>query len=90
MGYDYRSKFNFPTVEGFGKLLKGNGFVIDRIYDYDRPTVLKDGKRGLANWMKQFFASELTAMPEEVQAMLCREVEELTRGSFCKEVEEVR
>ena len=44
--------------------------------------MLKDGKRGLANWMKQFFASELAAMSEEVQAMLCRKVEGLTRDSL--------
>ena len=42
LGYGYEPKFNFPTVEDFGKLLENNGFVIDRIYDYDRPTVLKD------------------------------------------------
>lgn len=63
-GYNYEPKFNFPTVEDFGKLLESNGFVIDRIYDYDRPTVLKDGKQGLVNWIKQFYASELTKMPE--------------------------
>ncbi len=39
LGYGYEPKFNFPTVEDFGKLLEDNGFVIDRIYDYDRPTV---------------------------------------------------
>ncbi len=78
-GYGYEPKFNFPTVEGFGKLLENNGFVIDRIYDYDRPTVLKDGEQGLVNWMKQFFASELAVMPEHMQVMVFEQVEELTR-----------
>lgn len=40
IGYGYKSKFNFPTTENFGKLLEKNGFVIDRAYDYDRPTPL--------------------------------------------------
>ncbi len=79
LGYDYEPKFNFPAVEGFGKLLENNGFVIDRIYDYDRPTVLKDGEQGLVNWMKQFFASELSVMPEHIQVMVFEQVEELTR-----------
>ena len=79
LGYDYEPKFNFPTVEDFGKLLENNGFVIDRIYDYDRPTVLKDNEQGLVNWMKQFFASELTVMPEYIQAIVFEKVEELTK-----------
>lgn len=79
-GYNYEPKFNFPTVEDFGKLLENNGFIIDRIYDYDRPTVLKDKEQGLVNWMKQFFSSELAVMPEHIQTMVFEKVKELTRG----------
>ena len=79
MGYDYEPKFNFPTVEDFGKLLKNNGFSIDRIYDYNRPTVLKDNEQGLVNWVKQFFASELAVMPEHIQTMVFEKVKDLTR-----------
>lgn len=79
LGYVYEPKFNFPVAEDFGKLLENNGFVIDRIYDYDRPTVLKDNEQGLVNWMKQFFASELAVMPEYMQTMVFEQVEELTR-----------
>lgn len=82
LGYDYTPKVNFPTCESFGKLLEGNGFVIDKIYDYDRPTPLKDGEQGLANWMKQFFASELAVMPEDVQVTVIKKVEELTRETL--------
>lgn len=79
LGYVYEPKFNFPVAEDFGKLLENNGFVIDRIYDYDRPTVLKDNEQGLVNWMKQFFAFELAVMPEYMQTMVFEQVEELTR-----------
>ena len=82
LGYCYEAKFNFPTAEDFGKLLKKNGFVIDKIYEYDRSTVLKDGEQGLVNWMKQFFASELEVMPEHVQAMVFEKVEGLTRETL--------
>jgi len=82
LGYGYEPKFNFSTVENFGKLLESNGFEINRIYDYDRPTILKDGEQGLVNWMKQFFASELVVMSENIQAMVCKKVEELTRGTL--------
>ena len=53
--------------------------IRDRIYDYDRPTVLKDNEQGLVNWMKQFFASELSVMPEYMQTVVFEQVEELTR-----------
>ncbi len=82
LGYDYKPKFNFPTVENFGNLLENNGFVIDRIYDYDRPTELKDNEDGLVNWLKQFFASDLALMPEYTQTMIFKEVEELTRDTL--------
>lgn len=82
LGYDYKPKFNFPTTERFGNLLEKNRFVIDRVYDYDRPTPLKDNENGLANWMKQFFASELEIMPEDIKATVIKKVEELTRETL--------
>jgi len=85
LGYCYEPKFNFPLAEDFGKLLENNGFVIDRIYDYDRPTVSKDGGQGLVNWMKQFFASELAVMPEHIQVIVFEQVEELTRDILWNE-----
>lgn len=81
-GYKYNPKFNFPTSEQFADLLKKNGFIVDKIYDYDRPTPLKDNERGLANWMKQFFASELELMPGKVADEIIEKVEDLTRTSL--------
>lgn len=81
-GYEYNPKFNFPTSEHFADLLKKNGFMIDKIYDYDRPTPLKDNKRGLANWIKQFFASDLELMSEKVQDEIIKKVEDLTKESL--------
>ena len=82
LGFVYHPNFNLPTVECFGKLLENNGFIIDMIYDYDRPTVLKDSEQGLANWMNQFFASGLSVMPEDIQAVVLKKVEELTRDTL--------
>lgn len=80
--YGYEPKFNFPVAEDFGKLLEDNGFTIDTICDYDRPTALKDGKQGLANWMKQFFASELEEMPEHIQHIIFEKVEQSAGGTL--------
>ncbi len=87
LGYRYKPKFNFPTAEEFGILLERNSFVVDKISDYDRPTVLRDGEQGLANWMKQFYASELTIMPDDIQAEVFEQVEELTRSILWNGIE---
>ena len=82
LGYESNQKFNFPTSGYFADLLKKNNFMIDEIYDYNRPTPLKDHERGLANWMKQFFASDLELMPEKVQDEIIKKVEDLTREAL--------
>ncbi len=80
--YTYTPKFNFPTTDAFSDLLKKNNFVIDKIYDYNRPTPLKDNEKGLANWMKQFFASDLELMSENVQNEIIKKVEDSTKKSL--------
>lgn len=50
-----------------------------QVYDYDRPTPLKDGEQGLANWMRQFFAGQLEALPEQTGQALLARAEELAR-----------
>ena len=81
-GHAYTPRFNFPTTKAFSDLLAKNAFIIDRIYDYDRPTPLKDGEQGLANWMRQFFASDLDSMPETTQDEIIGKVENLTRNTL--------
>ena len=80
--YEDIPKFNFPTSEHFAELLKMNNFVIEKIYDYDRPTLLKDSERGLANWMRQFFALDLEIMTEMMQDEIIKRVENLTEESL--------
>ena len=78
-GRGYNHKFNFTEVKAFSDLLEKNGFKIELIYDFDRPTPLSDGKMGLRNWLRQFFASELKAVPPEEWEYITRRVEDLTR-----------
>ena len=86
-GYAYAPRFNFPTPECFAEALGRNGFVAELVYDYDRPTPLKEGKQGLANWMRQFFASDLESMPEEAQAGIIADVENATREALWSKTE---
>lgn len=81
-GYTYRSKFNFTTVEEFGALLTKNGFVIEKIYDYDRPTRLQDGEKGLNNWAKQFFNNELEKFSMEEQDYLLDKLQSKVKNTL--------
>ncbi|MDF2872687.1 MAG: trans-aconitate 2-methyltransferase [Anaerocolumna sp.] len=79
LGHIYHSKFTFPTVEFFGSLLIKNGFVIDKIYEYDRPTPLNDGDKGLYNWARQFFETDLKGFTVAEQDFILRNLLEKVR-----------
>lgn len=80
MGLAVRApRFNFPTPEEFSARLARHGLTPVNVYDYDRPTPLKDGEQGLANWMRQFFAGQLEALPEQTGQALLARAEELAR-----------
>ena len=80
MGLAVRApRFNFPTPEEFSARLARHGLTPVNVYDYDRPTPLKDGEQGLANWMRQFFAGQLEALPERTGQALLARAEELAR-----------
>ena len=72
-------RFNFPTPEEFSARLARHGLAPVQVYDYDRPTPLKDGEQGLANWMRQFLAGQLEALPEQMGQALLARAEELAR-----------
>lgn len=81
-GYEYKSKFNFPTAEHFSDVLKNNGFIIEKVFSFDRPTPLSDGEKGLSNWMKQFYASELAELPKNAQNEIIANVENITKNKL--------
>ena len=81
-GRNYAPRFNFPTSEPFADLLAANGFAVDGARDFDRQTPLADGEKGLANWMRQFFASDLGPMSEETRREIVGRVEDSTRDAL--------
>ena len=78
----YRSRFNFPSPERFRALLQENGFTIDHISAFERPTELKDGASGLSNWMRQFYAGELALLPLGMRSGVLQAVEDETRAAL--------
>lgn len=82
LGKNNVATFNFPSVDVFSFLLEKNNFKIDAITAYDRPTALKNGKYGLQNWLQQFLATPLQAMPQELQHQLVADVENQTKATL--------
>ena len=74
---EYKNPFYFPTVEEYSTLLQAAGFKIEKIYDYDKPTPLPDGKDGLRKWMMQFFADRLSMYDEAKQMVIFENVEKI-------------
>lgn len=72
-GGTYHPKFNFATVARLTQQAQAAGLVVEKCYDFERPTPLKAGEQGLANWARQFFASELAFFsPVEQDEILAR------------------
>ena len=79
--HDALLKAIYRAMRDNGKLICefGGSRNIAKIYDFDRPTPLSDGKMGLRNWLRQFFASELQVVSGAELEYILRKVEGLTR-----------
>ncbi len=74
-GYSYKTPFYFPSVEEYKKVLENNGFNIIEIFSFPRPTPLTDGKKGLSNWVRQFFANDLQQFNDKDQEKILIDIE---------------
>jgi SAM-dependent methyltransferase len=69
----------FPTAEEFSALLRGNGFVIDSIEIFARPTALPTR---LADWLDTFAEAFLRAVPATERGGLKDDVEAFARAAL--------
>lgn len=78
-GILYTSKFCFPDAKAFSALAEAAGLKVDTAVEFERPTRLKDGEKGLFYWARQFYRDELEALPQKGQEEALRELEESAR-----------
>lgn len=81
-GLAYQNPFYFPGEEEYRQLLAGEGFRVETLSLFDRPTPLKDGPDGLRNWVLQFFANELHALSPSDAESLLNEMDASLRGEL--------
>lgn len=79
LGFEYNSKFNFPSEEEFKNILLSHNFDVKDIYSFDRPTVFNHGEDGLYNWAEQFFRLELDNFNDDQQKIILNRFEEISR-----------
>ena len=67
----------FPSISEYTSLLEKYGLEVTYAHLLDRPTPLKDGDAGLANWLKMFASSNfLAGLSIEQQKRIIEEVSE--------------
>lgn len=74
-GLPYERPFCYPTTEEYSALLEENGFCVDSLLSFDRPTLLNDGEKGLRNWMMQFFFIPTQNLSPQVRESIFAEIE---------------
>lgn len=63
-GYEVEHPWHFPTAEEYAERLENQGFTVESIRVFDRPTQLDDGDEGLAAWLDMFGDSLFAPLSE--------------------------
>ncbi len=66
-GATFPSPFYFPTAQQHALMLEQQGFTIEKIYEFDRPTILPNGEQGLRQWVLQFFSADIQQYSQSQQ-----------------------
>ncbi len=81
-GRSYAHPFFFPGEEEYRRMLVEEGFRIENIAAFDRPTPLSDGWEGMRNWVLQFFAEDLRPTGEKERDELISELESALKAEL--------
>lgn len=82
MDLPYKTRFYFPTVEEYRRLLEQAELHPERVMELDRPTPLKDGPDGLRNWARLFFREDLKDLHEKRRLRIFEELEKALRDDL--------
>ncbi len=79
-GRDIPDTFYFPSPAEYATLLEKNGFRVEALWHFDRPTPL-EGADGAANWLRMFGGAIFHGVDDDVREAACRRAQELLRSS---------
>jgi trans-aconitate methyltransferase len=76
----YTRHWYYPSDEEYRERLEANGFVVDAIRLFPRPTPLPTGMSG---WLRTFAVAQLNSVPQEDRERIEREIVDLLKPSLC-------
>ena len=79
-GRDIPDTFYFPSPAEYATLLEKNGFRVEALWHFDRPTPL-EGADGAANWLRMFGGAIFHGVESDVREAACQRAQELLRSS---------
>ena len=74
----------FPSVSEYATRLEAHGFRVTFAAHFDRPTLLQDGRDGVANWLSQFGASFFKGIPADQLKIMFNEITDLLEPDYNK------
>jgi trans-aconitate methyltransferase len=79
------SPWFYPSIAEYAGLLDRHGLEVREASLFDRPTLLKDGERGLENWIRVFRQTFIEKMGEQNAQRWIQEVEGQCRGELFRD-----
>lgn len=76
----YTRHWYYPSDEEYRARLEANGFIVEDIRLFPRPTPLPTGMTG---WLRTFAVAQLTGVPPENRERIEQEIVDLLKPSLC-------
>jgi trans-aconitate methyltransferase len=76
----YTRHWYYPSDEEYGARLEANGFIVEDVRLFPRPTPLPTGMTG---WLRTFALSQLNSVPAADRERIEQEIVDLLRPSLC-------
>jgi len=67
----------FPSVAEYATKLEARGFRVTYAVHFDRPTLLQDGRQGVAKWLTMFGSAFFAGIPAEEVKQILEEITDI-------------
>jgi len=83
-GAEQDNPWYFPSPAEYAAKLEAAGFRVTFMAHFDRPTLLQDGRQGVAKWLTMFGPSFFKAIPQEQLPRIMDEITDLLEPNYRK------
>jgi hypothetical protein len=83
-GYEMsgQNPWYFPSTAEYATKLEAAGFRVTFTAHFDRPTLLQDGRQGVAKWLNMFGPSFFEGIPEDKLQVILSEITDLLQPDY--------